>query len=252
MPIRILLLGGTAEAAELAARLAGEFGAELDLVTSWAGRTAAGPDLPGRTRIGGFGGVAGLAAYLKDERVAAILDATHPFATRISAQARAAAAQTGLPLLTLDRPPWPKEAGDRWTEVDSLAQAAAALPALGKRAFLTVGAGGVGAFADVQGVWFLVRLLAKPDRPLALGPHALVIGRGPFAFEDERAVMSRHRIDVLVSKASGGAATRAKIEAARALGIPVLLVRRPDLDSQRLAIDPLIAALKRICREIRG
>lgn len=252
MPIRVLLLGGTAEAAELAARLVGEFGAALDLVTSWAGRTQAVPDLPGRLRIGGFGGARGLAAYLAGERIAAVIDATHPFAARISAQARQACESANVPLLALARPPWPKEPGDRWIEADSLAHAARLLPNLGRRAFLTVGAGGVAAFSGVKDVWFLVRLLAMPDRPLALGPHAVVIGRGPFTAEAERALMAEHRIDILVSKASGGAATQAKIAAARDLGIPVLLIRRPAESALRLTGDQVMAKLKPFFPETRG
>lgn len=217
---KLLILGGTSEAAALARALAGG-----DVVTSLAGRTAAVPDLPGRLRVGGFGGTEGLAAYLRAEAIGAVIDATHPFAARISAHAAAACAAVGVPRLVLGRPSWLRQPGDIWIEVENMAAAAEAVASVGRNAFLTVGAQEVAAFAGLGEVHFVVRLI-EPG-PLPLDRCTVVAGRGPFAAEDEAALMRAHRIDVVVTKASGGAATYGKIAAARALGIPVLMIRRP-------------------------
>lgn len=218
--MRILILGGTAEAAALARALAGR-----DVITALAGRTAARPDVPGRVRVGGFGGADGLAAFLRDEGITAVIDATHPFAARISDHAARACTLTGRPRLRLARPEWPRQPGDRWIAADSMADAAARLPGLGRRAFLTVGIQEVAAFAGLTGLWFLVRLIAA--QPLPLADYTVVTGRGPFGEAAELALLRAHAIDVLVTKASGGPATHGKIAAARALGLPVLMVRRP-------------------------
>lgn len=222
---RLLILGGTAEAARLA-RLLAERAPGLEVISSLAGRAGV-PDLPGRVRVGGFGGAEGLAAILAAEDIAAVIDATHPFAARISAHAVAACATACRPLLRLERPGWERLPGDRWVEVADMAEAVRSLPQLGRRAFLTVGAGEVAAFASVRGVWFLVRLL-EPG-PLPLADYTVVIGKGPFGEAEERRLLQEHRIEVVVSKASGGAATYGKIAAARALGLPVLMIRRPAL-----------------------
>lgn len=222
---RLLILGGTADAARLARALAETPG--LEVISSLAGRTDTVPDLPGRVRVGGFGGAAGLAAYLRAEGIDRVVDATHPFAARISIHAAEACAALGLPRLMLARPEWQRIPGDRWVEVESMAAAVAALPGLGRRAFLTVGNGEVAAFAPVRDVWFLVRLLA--DQTLPLADYAVVTGKGPFDAQTEQDLMARHRVEVVVSKASGGAATYGKIAAARVLGLPVLMVKRPAL-----------------------
>ncbi len=222
MPRRVLILGGTGDAAALSAA-AGAALPELDIVVSVAGRTSAARG----DRVGGFGGAAGLAAYLREREIAALVDATHPFATAISANARAACAEAGVPRLQLLRPEWRAQPGDNWIETGDAAAAAAWLPALGRRAFLTVGAGSLAPFATCFGPWFLVRLVEPPPGPLALPAHAVVLGRGPFTVEDEADLMRAHDIDVLVTKASGGRATVAKLLAARARNIPVLMIRRP-------------------------
>ncbi|CAA7626773.1 cobalt-precorrin-6A reductase [Magnetospirillum sp. SS-4] len=236
MPGKLLILGGTAEAAALARAVAGR----IETVTSLAGRAGI-PSLPGRVRVGGFGGAAGLEAFLRTEAIGRVIDATHPFAARISAHAGTACAALGIPRLMLRRPEWPRHPEDRWTEVADMAGAAAVLPGLGRRAFLTVGAGEVAAFAPVPDVWFLVRLLTAG--PLPLADHAVITGRPPFAEAAERALMAEHRIDVLVSKASGGSATYGKIAAARHLGIPVLMIRRPAPPAGA-AVDSVAAAVE--------
>ncbi|MGE5478676.1 MAG: cobalt-precorrin-6A reductase [Bacteroidales bacterium] len=240
---RILILGGTHDAAKLAHALAGQPG--IEVISSLAGRTGTVPDLPGRVRVGGFGGADGLAQFLRAEGIDRVVDATHPFAARISAHAAEACGILGLPRLMLARPAWQPMAGDRWVEVESMAAAAEALPALGRRAFLTVGIGEVAAFAPVRGVWFLVRLIA--DQPLPLADHTVITGRGPFDAQAEQQLMARHRVEVVVSKASGGSATYGKIAAARALGLPVLMVKRPPLPPGETA-DSIAAAVAWLSR----
>jgi precorrin-6A/cobalt-precorrin-6A reductase len=229
MPSKILILGGTGEAAELAKAAHSALQGRVDIVSSLAGRTDTIPDLPGEIRTGGFGGAEGLAFYLAQQNIAAVIDATHPFAARISTHAQQACQMQGVKLLRLERPGWAKMPGDRWIEAADANDAADRLPALGKRAFLTLGAGEIEPFSKVRGVWFLVRLLKTPEKPLPLDACEIVTGKGPFAAEAEAGLMRSHAIDVLVSKASGGRATYGKISAARALGIPVLMIKRPDL-----------------------
>ena len=226
-PPRLLILGGTAEGRALAEAAEGRFGPALTVISALAGRTRA-PLLPaGEVRIGGFGGAEGLASYLEDERIVLLVDATHPFATQISAQACEAAARTGTQRLALVRPPWRPTPGDRWIEVDTVEDAPAAIPAATERVFLTVGVRSLAPFAGGPDLWFLVRLVDAPAEPIPLARHGLICARGPFAEDDERALLVEHGIDCLVTRASGGEATAAKLAAARALGLPVVMVRRP-------------------------
>lgn len=215
----LLILGGTGEGNELARALAGR-----DVVNSLAGRTGHLPQVPGRMRMGGFGGVAGLVDYLRTEDISAIIDATHPFAARMAAHAAEACAIVGIPRLKLLRPEWARTPGDRWTEADNMAQAVDILPNLGRRAFLTIGIQELAHFVSLPDMSFLVRLLSPA--PLPASCHA-IIGRPPFCEADEVAAMRGHGIEALVTKHSGGNSTYAKIAAARALGLPVLMIRRP-------------------------
>jgi precorrin-6A/cobalt-precorrin-6A reductase len=220
----VLILGGTAEARELAGRLAGVSGVRT--VSSLAGRVR-DPALPaGEVRIGGFGGAGGLAAWLTAEHVAAVVDATHPFAQGISGHAAAACAQTGTPLLSLVRPPWTPGERDTWHEAGSLPDAARMLPALGQRAFLTTGRQGLAAFAALDQTWFLIRCVDPPSGPLPAA-REVILARGPYDAGAERELMCAHRIDVLVTKNSGGELTAGKLDAARELGLPVIMVARP-------------------------
>ncbi len=229
--MRFLILGGTSEATALCGALAVR--ADLRPTLSLAGRTAhpAPPAVPHRT--GGFGGVAGLGAYLRAEAIAAVVDATHPFAARISAHAAAACAECGVPLVAFTRPPWRPGPGDRWTEVPDLGTAVAALGAEPRRALLTVGRLGLAAFRAAPQHHYLVRTIDPPD-PADLPPDAaVVLDRGPFRLADEEALMRRERVDVLVTKNSGGAAAAPKLEAARALGVWVIAVARPPVAGGR-------------------
>jgi precorrin-6A/cobalt-precorrin-6A reductase len=239
---QLLILGGTAEAAALARAALARFGDALQVTTSLAGRTERPTPVPGQIRIGGFGGPPGLAAYINEHRVDRLIDATHPFATRISAAARLACEQTGVPRLLLLRPPWPRHPLDRWIEVDDMEAAAAIVGRVGQRAWLTVGARDIACFTAAGGVRFLVRLVDPPRGRLPLQFYEVVVGRGPFTLTEERHHLERHAIDVLVCKASGGAATEAKIIAARELGLPVIMVRRPAPEPGQ-SVDTVGAAL---------
>jgi precorrin-6A/cobalt-precorrin-6A reductase len=230
-PLHLLILGGTAEARALAGDALARFGQRLRVTTSLAGRTRAPMEPAGALRRGGFGGPAGLGAYLQTARIDLVIDATHPFATRISGAAKEACDAEGIPLLALARPPWIAQPGDRWIDAADADAAAAALPDLGRRVFLTIGQGELGAFSSLDRIHFLVRLIDPPPAALPLHAYEIVLGRGPFTVEGERLIMARHAIDVLVAKASGGASTAAKLEAARALGIPVVMLRRPARES---------------------
>ncbi len=226
-PTRVLILGGTAEAAALARALAED--ARVAVTTSLAGRTRAPAELPGEVRRGGFGGAQALADYLKARAVDLLVDATHPFAARISRNAAQACAAAGVPRLVLTRAPWTARDGDRWTPVPDAQAAAAALPGLGRRVFLTIGRQELAAFTGLDTVWFLVRLVEPPEDPIPLEDFRLVLGRGPFLLAQETALLRAHGIEVVAGKNSGGAGTYAKIEAARALDLPVIMVERPAL-----------------------
>jgi len=228
------------EARRLAERLAGR--SDLTVMLSLAGRTAHPAALPVPVRSGGFGGVAGLVDYLKAERIDALIDATHPYAAVISANAAQAARITGVPLLALRRQSWAKVDGDRWTEVADMNEAVHALGDKPRRVFLALGRKEVAPFAQAPQHHYLVRSVDPIDPPLAV-PHAEYIrARGPFSEDDERALIADRGIDVIVSKNSGGSATYGKIAAARALGIGVIVLRRPTLPDVP-SVETLDAAL---------
>jgi len=225
-PFLVLVLGGTREARLLARELAGL--PDLRVVTSLAGRlrTAGGPPPPGEVRVGGFGGPGGLAAWIVARGVDLVVDATHPFAVRISRSAVLAAGD--VPLLRLRRPGWVAGPGDRWHRVPDLPAAAALVGGLGRRAFLAVGRQGVAAFAGVERVAFLLRAIEPPSGPVPPDLH-VVLGRGPFTPDGELELLRRHAVDVVVTKDSGAQAVGAKLLAARELGLPVIVVDRPPL-----------------------
>jgi precorrin-6A/cobalt-precorrin-6A reductase len=221
----LLILGGTAEAAALARRLAGVPG--LAVTSSLAGRTTGGRDLPGSLRVGGFGGVDGLAAYLATSGIDLVVDATHPFASQMTHNAAAACAAAGVARLRLERPAWQPIAGDRWERVADAGEAAQALRRHGSNVFLATGRTDLAAFAHLGDKHFLVRLVDAPKAPLELAHFTLVTGRGPFRETDDRALLQDHGIEVVVTKNSGGGGAYAKLAAARALGLPVVMIDRP-------------------------
>lgn len=223
---RILILGGTTEAAALAEALADH--PALEVITSLAGRTKQPRQLPGTVRVGGFGGADGLARYLADERIEALIDATHPFAAEISAHAAIAAERAHVPRIVLARPEWKPVDGDRWTVVADLDGAAGILrdQFAHLRAFLAVGSGSLAPFTGLMHA--PVVRVAEPMAANPLPGSTIVVDRGPFTETGDRALMEQHHVGVVVSKNAGGSAAYSKIAAARALGIPVVMVARPS------------------------
>jgi precorrin-6A/cobalt-precorrin-6A reductase len=222
--MRLLILGGTTEASALAAAIAGRDGVEP--ILSLAGRTRPAP-APIPMRVGGFGGVEGLRAYLEATRIDAVVDATHPFAAQMSRHTAEACAAAEVPLLAFTRPPWRQTSGDIWIEVDTMAEAAQALGVPPRNVFLTQGRQQLAAFASAPQHRYLVRAIERPDEIDDLPHHRLILARGPFRLADEEALMREEHIEFIVAKNSGGEATYAKIEAARNLALPVVIVRRP-------------------------
>ncbi|MEV6342303.1 cobalt-precorrin-6A reductase [Actinoplanes sp. NPDC051851] len=220
--MRVLILGGTTEARELAALIAGEH----HVITSLAGRTTSPRRPAGEVRIGGFGGVDGLTAYLRDAAIDVLVDATHPFAATMTRHAHQACQASGVPGMILRRPGWSASPGDEWHRVADLEAAAGLLPRVGRRVFLTTGRQGIAAFAGRDECWFLARSVEPPEPPMPRRTEVL-LERGPFTVAGERALIAAHRIDVLVTKDSGG--TDAKLVAAREAGVPVIMVDRPPL-----------------------
>jgi precorrin-6A/cobalt-precorrin-6A reductase len=223
--MRLLVLGGTSEASVLVRRLAGR--ADIETMLSLAGRTRHPAPAPVPTRVGGFGGIDGLARYLDEQRIDAVIDATHPFAAQISANAASACAQTCVPLALFTRAPWVSGEGDNWTEVADADAAAQALGERPRRVFLTIGRQLAGTFARAGRHHYLLRAIDPPPAEDMPAFEELILARGPFSLEEETDLMRRHRIDVLVAKNAGGSATRAKLDAARVLGLPVVMINRP-------------------------
>jgi precorrin-6A/cobalt-precorrin-6A reductase len=220
--VRVLLLGGTTEASELA-RILND--AHVDAIFSYAGRTASPVAQPLRTRVGGFGGVAGLTAWLQAQRITHVVDATHPFAAQMSGNAVQACAAAALPLLALERPAWVPQAGDQWRCVADIEAAVAALPRSPAHVFLAIGRKNLLPFAKCGHRYLLRMVDAVPQLPLS--DAQVVIARGPFTVAGDRALLQEHGITHIVAKNAGGVGAQAKLEAARALGLPVILVDRP-------------------------
>ena len=225
--MRVLVLGGTTEASALAAQLAGR--RDIDAILSLAGRTSnpRPSQLPSRT--GGFGGVEGLAEWLTEHRTDAVVDATHPFAAMMSRNAAAACLRLGLPLLGLRRPPWQPQPGDRWAEVANMADAVPALGQTSRRVFLTVGRLELAPFATAPQHFYLARSIEPIGDALPAPRVRTIQARGPFDEAGERALLERENIDTIVTKNSGGSATYAKIAAARALGLQVVIIAQPEM-----------------------
>lgn len=240
--MRLLILGGTTEATALAGAIADR--RDLSPTLSLAGRTGrpARPSIP--FRIGGFGGATGLQSYLERETIDVVVDATHPFAAQISAHAVLACGATGTPLVRFSRPPWARQSGDRWHIVPDLDAAAAALGDRSRRVFLTTGRLDLSAFKRAPQHRYVIRSI-DPPLEADLPPDAeVILARGPFHQQDEEQLLLRHRCEILVSKNSGGHAGRAKINAARALGLEVVMVDRPPLEAGESPLTSLDAVLE--------
>ncbi len=221
---RVLILGGTTEARLLGERLAVR--GDLAVTLSLAGRTAAPVPHAVPVRIGGFGGADGLADYLVKERVDALIDATHPYATAISENAIIAARKTGVAFVALRRPAWRRVDGDRWTEVDDTAAAVRALGEQPRRVFVALGRNDLAPFVTAPQHFYLFRSVDPINPPLPLPDASYITARGPFSEMHDRALITEHRIDAVISKNSGGNAAYGKIAAARSLGIEVIMIGR--------------------------
>ncbi|MGY4478258.1 cobalt-precorrin-6A reductase [Bradyrhizobium sp. USDA 3364] len=224
--MRALILGGTADANLLAAAVAR---AGIDAVYSYGGRTRAPADQPLPVRSGGFGGVGGLADYLRGETITHVIDATHPFAAEMSRNAIAACAQTATPLIALERPPWDKTSGDHWIEVADVATAVAALPERRANVFLAIGRQHIAPFSDQPQHAYTLRFVDPPGETLPLPDVGIIVSRGPFTLERELEMMRTRAIEWIVARNSGGTGAYAKIDAARMLGLPVIMITRPPL-----------------------
>jgi precorrin-6A/cobalt-precorrin-6A reductase len=222
---RLLILGGTTEARQLAARLAER--ADLDVTLSLAGRTASPLPHAVPVRVGGFGGAAGLADYLVSERIDVLIDATHPYAKIMSQNAAVAARKTAVAVVALRRPAWIAIAGDRWIEVSDTREAADAIGQESRSVFVALGRNELAPFAGVPQHRYLFRSVDPIEPPLPLPRVSYITARGPFSEADDRALMAAHAVEIVISKNSGGGAAYGKIAAARALGIKVIMLRRP-------------------------
>jgi precorrin-6A/cobalt-precorrin-6A reductase len=221
---RILILGGTGEGIELATRLANR--KDLTYIYSFAGRVSRLRYPEGAVRVGGFGGIDGLISYLLIEDIVAVVDATHPFSVTISRNAEVACARLKLPLIAFTRPEWLQRKNEIWHEVDTLEDAARTVDVMKGRVFLSIGRQELVSFTACSDAWFLIRSIEEPTGKLPLCNHVL-LQRGPFDLKEELQLLQDYSIDYIVSKNSGGSGTYTKIEAARLLGIPVVMVKRP-------------------------
>jgi precorrin-6A/cobalt-precorrin-6A reductase len=234
--MRVLILGGTTEASTLARLVAGD--SRFDATLSLAGRTTAPNPQPIATRSGGFGGADGLERFVVEQRIEAVIDATHPYADEMSANAVQACRNTGIPLASLVRAPWQRQPGDLWQEVSSTAAAVGALGATARRVFVTVGRQELPVFAAAPQHRYVARLIERPQ-PEGLPPDLVLLEqRGPFDLDSERRLLREEKIDVMVSKNSGGSATYPKIEATRQLGLPVVMIARPNKPAGHVVASP--------------
>jgi precorrin-6A/cobalt-precorrin-6A reductase len=236
---RALILGGTTDASLLAAAIAR---AGCEAIYSYGGRTRTPADQPLPTRIGGFGGASGLADYLRQEGITHVVDATHPFAAEMSRNAVAACLATGTPLIALERAPWAKAPGDNWIEVADIASAVAALPERSARAFLAIGRQHIAPFGARPQHAYTLRFVDPPEGPLPFAAN-VIVSRGPFTLPGELEMMRARGIQWIVARNSGGDGARAKIDAARALGLPVIMIARPQLPD-RLRVESVAEVMQ--------
>jgi len=226
---RALILGGTSDASQLAAEIAR---AGFDAVYSYGGRTRAPAEQPLPTRIGGFGGASGLADYMRREGITHVIDATHPFAAEMSRNAVAACAETGTRLIALERTPWAKTPGDNWIEVGDVNAAVTALPELPAKVFLAIGRQHIAPFATKSQHAYTLRFVDPPEAPLPFAAD-VIVSRGPFTLDGELEMLRTRGVMWIVARNSGGDGARAKIDAARTLGLPVIMIARPELPERQ-------------------
>ncbi|MCL7931362.1 cobalt-precorrin-6A reductase [Halomonas llamarensis] len=240
--MNILILGGTSEASALASLLAER---SIPAIYSYAGRVSTPKPQPLPTRIGGFGGVDGLIAYLQQAGITHLIDATHPFAEQMSRHALNAAAQCNVPLMVFTRPAWQPQPGDNWTHVASIDEAVNQLDGRPERVMLAIGRQHLEAFAAKPQHHYLLRLVDHPEQPIPLPHQTITVERGPFTTEGDLALLKDHAVDRLVCKNAGGNGAVSKLTAARALGLPVVMIERPTLPSRREyhALDDVLAWL---------
>lgn len=249
MPKTVLILGGTGDARLLADNLVEQHGEHLRVITSLAGRTSSPRQPRGEIREGGFGGTDGLATYLKDTSIDVLVDATHPYAPQISKHAVIASSIAGIPHLLLSRPEWSAEPTDKWHHVPNIEAAANALNTA-QIVLITTGVQNLDAFANVRGSQLLIRLIEQPKSQLPIDDAKIVIGRPPYTINGELALFKLLGIDTLVTKNAGGDATVAKIDAARALGIQVIMIDRPPLPSDANVVEGIEQAQNWVLREL--
>jgi len=235
MRVKLLILGGTSEASALARAVAAR---GIDAVISYAGRVERLRELPIPRRVGGFGGVAGLADHLRANAITHVIDATHPFAAQMSRNAVEACERTGVPLIALARPAWTPGPGDDWREVPDIPSAVTALEGAPRRVMLAIGRIHLNAFAAQPQHDYLLRLVDPPETPPPLPRHSIVVSRGPFTLEDDTALLRAHGIELIVAKNAGGSGARAKVDAAQALGLPVIMIARPALPQRQEVTSP--------------
>jgi precorrin-6A/cobalt-precorrin-6A reductase len=225
---KVLILGGTGKARELAQRVVPMFSDVAEIISSQAGVTFNPKTIPGRLVTGGFGGISGLVEFMEREQVQIIIDATHPFAETISDSAYVACTMNGAKRLTLGREMWNLPPGARWVEVETMKAAADEISNSVKRVFITTGRRGLEAFSKLDDIWFLVRMIDKPTAPINLAKHQIITGHPPFEIASERELLLSNSIDTLVSKNSGGSETMGKITAALEIETPIILLRQPE------------------------
>jgi precorrin-6A/cobalt-precorrin-6A reductase len=240
LSMRVLILGGTSEANRLAAEAAA---VGLDAVYSYAGRTQVPVNQPLPTRIGGFGGADGLADLIRQKKFTHVIDATHPFATEISRNALAACAATETPLIALERQMWIRTADDVWIDVDDIAAAVVALPQARRNVFLAIGRQHIAPFAGKPQHAYTLRFIDVADGPLPLADADLIVSRGPFTLAGELEMMRSRQIEWIVSRNAGGEGARAKIDAARELGLPVIMIQRPQMP-ERLRVESVAEVMQ--------
>ena len=245
--MRALILGGTGDANQLADRFVR---GKIDAIYSYAGRTQIPLDHSLPTRIGGFGGVEGLADFVRTERITQVIDATHPFAAEMSRHAVEACAETRIPLLALERAPWLRSAGDKWIEEPDIDAAVAALPTQRSRVFLAIGRQHLAPFGAKPQHAYTLRFVDAPDGALPLPNAEVIVSRGPFTLEGDRQLMRSRGIEFLVARNSGGGGARAKIDAARELALPVIMIARPALPERPRveSVDEVLAWLRHDAR----